>query len=598
MTLTTTQKLALFRSDSPAPQRVNAAEDALVMMVDDEPINIEMTQAFLEEVGYTRFCSTTDPAQALRILRVVRPHVILLDIQMPEVSGFDILQAMRADETLRHIPVIVLTGAIGPETKLKALELGASDFLNKPVDSSELVLRLRNTLAARAYQEHLTYYDRLTGLPNRQRCLDEIDRALRRAQRLQRTGALIQIDVDRFTQINEALGPSAGDTLLQQIAQRLAECVSAWSSRHNEVETFEVPQLSRLSADEFMIVLPQAQSIESVADFAAVLRESASTAAYQIGGHEVFVTISQGVAMFPGDGSEVDQLLQHVGSAIHHAKEAGRNTCQFYAPELNARAVQHLSVENELRRAIERNEFCMYYQPKIDLQTGRLSGAEALIRWNHPERGLLGPGDFIPVAESANLIVPTGDWVIREVHRQAVAWQAAGLPAIMLSINVSARQFAQADFIENVTEVMGDRAMAGRLCFELTETSMMEKPESKLEGLNELRNLGLSLSIDDFGVGYSSFSYLRRMPIDELKIDKSFIDEVETSEDSAAIVVAIIAMAKSLGLATVAEGVETEGQARFLRANGCGDCQGYFFARPMPAADFEEKWLRTAPAVQ
>ncbi|MDB5804564.1 MAG: gmr 3 [Betaproteobacteria bacterium] len=566
------------------------------MMVDDEPINIEMTQAFLEEVGYTRFCSTTDPAQALRILRVVRPHVILLDIQMPAVSGFDILQAMRADETLRHIPVIVLTGAVDSDTKLKALELGASDFLNKPVDASELVLRLRNTLAARAYQEHLTYYDRLTGLPNRQRCLDEIDRALRRAQRLQRTGALIQIDIDRFTQINEALGPSAGDTLLQQIALRLADRVSVWSASHTNPETFEVPQLSRLSADEFMIVLPQLQSIGSVADLAASLREAASTPAYQIAGHEVVVTVSQGVAMFPGDGSEVDQLLQHVGSAIHHAKQAGRNTCQFYAPELNARAIQHLSVENDLRKAIERNEFCIYYQPKIDLATGHLSGAEALIRWNHPERGLLGPGEFIPVAETVNLIVPTGSWVIREVHRQAVAWHTAGLPAIMLSINVSARQFAQADFIENVRRVMAGGGMAGHLCFELTETSMMEKPESKIEGLKELKNLGLSLSIDDFGVGYSSFSYLRRMPIDELKIDKSFVDEIESSEDSAAIVIAIIAMAKSLGLATVAEGVETEGQARFLRENGCGDCQGYFFARPMPAIEFEEQWLRKTAA--
>jgi diguanylate cyclase (GGDEF)-like protein len=377
-----------------------ALERALVMMVDDEPINIEMTQVFLQEFGFRNFSSTSNSSGALNLMRMIRPQVLLLDIQMPELDGFAILEEMRADPVLRYIPTIVLTSAIDSETKLRALELGASDFLNKPVDASELVLRVRNTLAARAHQEYLIHFDRLTGLPNRQRCLDEIERAIRRAGR--HGGAVMQIDVDRFTKINEALGPAAGDVLLKQIALRLGNCVSAWQDRGGETAFSEAPLLSRLDGDEFCVLLPSVRSIERVADFAARVGEI-GTVPYEIDGREIFVTLSVGVATFPGDGDKVDSVIRHVGSAMHKAKEAGRNTCRFYAPDLNAQALKHLSLEAELRRAIERGELCMHYQPKVDVATGRLAGAEALVRWNHPRDGLLAPGHFIPIAEATGL---------------------------------------------------------------------------------------------------------------------------------------------------------------------------------------------------
>ena len=586
----------------PAGPAAFAAEQALVMMVDDEPINIDMTQAFLEEAGYRRFCSTTDSTRAIEMLRMERPHVLLLDIQMPQVDGFQILTAMRADPVLCHIPVIVLTSAIDAQTKLGALELGAADFLGKPVDASELVLRLRNTLSARAYQDYLAHFDRLTGLPNRQRCLDEIERAIRRADARGGIGAVIQIDVDRFKTINEALGPAVGDELLKQVADRVAGCMLGWHVRNRGPEFTDAPLLSRFDGDEFTVLLPEVDALENAADFAVSLRK-AGTLPYLLAGREVFVTLSGGIAMFPDDGDNVDSLIMHAGAAMHHAKQAGRDNCRFYAAEQNARALLHLSLEAELRHAIERGELCMYYQPKIDIATRRLTGAEALVRWNHPAKGFLPPAHFIPMAEATGLIVPLGEWVMKDVCRQVAAWQAAGLPDISVSINVAPQQFRQPHFIASVRRLLESAGVARHLCFELTETTMMDHPETKLEGLHELKQMGLRLSIDDFGVGYSSLSYLRRFPLDELKIDKSFIDEVESSEDSAAIVVAIIAMARSLGLAVVAEGVETRGQLEFLAARNCGECQGYLFSKPVSAQEFERTWLHSgrradgAPAV-
>ena len=599
-----------------------APERALVMMVDDETINIEMTQAFLEEAGYRRFCSTTDATRAIDLLRSSRPQVLLLDIHMPQVNGFEILAAMRADRGLRHVPTIVLTSAIDSATKLRALELGANDFLGKPVDPSELVLRLRNTLAARAYQEFLERHDRLTGLPNRQHCMEQVERALGDAALRGHAGAVLQIDVDRFKQFNEALGPAVGDELLKQVAQRLARCVaefrdavpvpgpgdefmrqmarrlaggSAADTGSPAVAPAGTASLSRFDGDEFTVLLPRVVNAERVVQFAARVRE-ACAAPYPIAGHELYVTMSVGIAMFPDDGRDVDSVVKHAGIAMHHAKQGGRDTCRFYAPELNARALQHLSVESELRRALTRDELVMYYQPKIETASGRLVGAEALVRWNHPQRGFLAPGHFVPIAESTGLIVPMGEWVLDAVCRQAERWQAAGLDPTTLSFNASAQQFAQPQFIQTVHRIIGRSALARHLCMELTETSMMANPQASLQALRELKEMGLKLSIDDFGTGYSSLSYLQRFPIDELKIDKSFVDGVLDDVDSAAIVVAIIAMAKSLGLSLVAEGVETAEQLAFLRDRGCDQCQGYLFSKPVPADEFARLWLKGAQA--
>ena len=563
--------------------------DALVMMVDDEPINIEVTQVHLEEAGYTHFVSTSEPRETLALLTEHRPDVLLLDLLMPGMTGFEILAEMEAANILKDVPTIVLTSSSDPATKLKALELGATDFLAKPVDSSELVLRLRNTLAAKAYRDRLANYDLLTGLPNRQTFMDRLAWAIRHATRYSQTGAVLQLGLDEFKRVNEALGPAVGDSMLQGVAERLEQALRATDTVGKLEQAGPRPSLSRLSGDEFTLLLPAVRAIEDVA-LVAERVSHAVAAPFDFAGHEIAITCSIGIAMFPNDGREADSVVQNAGAAMHHAKESGRNTARYYSSELNARALQKLSIANELRKAIERDELTLYYQPKIDIRRDAVLGAEALVRWQHPQRGLLSPGEFVPIAEENGLIVPLGEWVIRAACRQVMAWQSAGLEVPRISVNVSSHQFKRTHLAEVIGAILEETGATARyLCIEITEGVIMDNAQANLEMLRELKDKGIKLSVDDFGTGYSSLSYLHQFPLDEIKIDRSFI--LQITDAGSAVTSAIIAMARSLGLRVVAEGVETRTQLAFLEAEGCDEYQGYLKSQPLPAAEFTERFV-------
>ena len=565
--------------------------DALVMIVDDEPLNIELTQAYLQDAGFSRFVSTSEPATAIDLMLDQRPHVLLLDLNMPGVGGFEIMSRMRADAALRYIPIIVLTSADDAKTKLKSLAMGAMDFLAKPVDATELVLRVRNTLAAKAHQDYLVHYDVLTGLPNRQRAMDHLARAIARAKRRNAQGAVLHIDADRFKQVNEALGPGHGDSALQEMARRIERSLRDNAATPLADQEAVQPVVARFDGDQFMVLLPVVPSMESIADTAHRLLEACAPA-YHINGQELFITVSMGIGVFPNDGDEVDTLLKNVALALSHIKHAGRNSYKFFSPDLNARALQRLSLEAKLRQSLERGELELHYQPKFDVKAGHVTGAEALLRWHHPERGLLAPADFLMLAEETGLIVPIDHWVLRAVCDQGNAWQQAGLRPITLSANISRRQFREPRFVRLMREMLDATGQARHLRLEINEGAMTENAALALATLGQLKEMGLQLSIDDFGTGYSDLKHVKHSLVDEIKIDHSLITGLaEGKEEDEAIVTAIVMMAHALGLSVVAEGVAQQKELAFLNKIDCDECQGYLFSKPLAADAFAAIWM-------
>jgi diguanylate cyclase (GGDEF)-like protein len=559
---------------------------ARIMMIDDEPITLEVMREFLEEAGYASIVDTSDPEQAARLIAQEMPDLILLDLMMPVVTGFDILAWMRAEERYRHIPVIVLTSSTNAETKLRALEMGATDFLAKPVDASELALRIRNTLAAKVYLDRLAYIDSLTGLPNRRMFCDHLDWTLRQAQRHGRVGALLYLNVDQFKKINEALGPAFADAFLQEVGKRLEASVrDSDTVSHLGQDNF---QLSRMGGDEFAVLLAQTEKAEDAIHVANRLL-AAMRAPFHIAGRELFTSCSIGISAFPADGLERDLLLQNAGVAMHTVKQDGGDGYRYYSSDLNERSLQFLGLRSDLHKALQRDELRLYYQPKVDTATRRIVGAEALIRWQHAERGFIRPDEFIPLAEETGLIVPIGAWVIAQACRDIRAWQAQGLAIPRISVNVSGRQFGAPGFYDAVRAIIGEAGVdPSCITFEVTESILMKNAEESTALLREFKGMGVNLSMDDFGTGYSSLSHLRRFPLDELKIDRSFLLELggEDGGEDGALIVAIIALGHSLGLSIVAEGVETESQHAFLLRQNCDQCQGYLFGKPMPGEEF------------
>ncbi|HTS52722.1 MAG TPA: EAL domain-containing protein [Burkholderiales bacterium] len=582
---------ASAEAQSDTDSRSAPLRSSTVMMVDDDPIMLEVVQTYLEEAGYTSFVTTSEPRQAMDLFLQKRPDILLLDLMMPEVSGFDILARIRAHEELRYTPVIILTAESEPNTKLKALELGATDLLTKPVDPSELRLRLRNALAFKAYQDRLADFDALTGLPNRRKFHQAVDVALKNTQQ-SRACALLHIDLDRFKQINDTLGHRVGDKLLCAVAQLLdrtlcdAEATGWPGSREPEFKA----ALSRIgSGNGFAALLPNLHNLKKVDTAGSIARRvlAAFAEPFRIEGHELFVTASIGIAVSPADGQDAETLLKHAEMAMYQAKQRGRKTYEFFSGDMNAHALERLTLENQLRRAVERNEFVLYYQPKVDVSSGCITGAEALVRWKHPELGIVSPAKFIPIAEETGLIVEIGQWVLRAACAQIQAWMQRGLPPLSVSVNVSGVQFKQRKVWHAVRGALAHSALPpGQLMLELTESILMENATDSIEMLNELKEMGLKLAVDDFGTGYSSLAYLKRFPLDELKIDRSFVKGLPQERDDLAIVGAIIALARELNLRVVAEGVETKEQLEFLRSRDCAEYQGYLCSRPAPPEAF------------
>jgi len=433
--------------------------------------------------------------------------------------------------------------------------------------------------------EYLAHHDVLTGLPNRALLADRIEQALARARRENGAMAVMFLDLDGFKAINDTAGHQVGDLLLAEIANRLRAAVR----EHDTV--------ARLGGDEFAIILEGTKSMSSVGGIARKLLYSLASPVH-VEGADLYVTTSIGISRFPRDGEDVHTLLRKADSAMYRAKEAGKNTFRFYSQLEGDEDAQRLELEQQLRRAIERREFALFFQPQMSIDTGTVVGCEALIRWNHPTQGLVMPSVFVPVLEESGLIVEVGDWVLREACRQARGWRLAGLPTLRIAVNVSARQFSKRDLVGDVARILDETGTEPRLLhIEITEGTIAAKFERSVEIMKKLNALGVKIAVDDFGVGYSSLNYLKRLPIHSLKIDRSFIHDVTTDQNDAAIARTIIALAHNLGLDVIAEGVETLEQMFFLSRQGCNEVQGYLVGQPMPPERFAE-WLRDNPRVR
>ena len=492
----------------------------------------------------------------------------ILDAASRETIPNPMEEAVGQDRTV-HLPTnCILIRRDGFEIPI---EDSVAPIHNREGQPTGAVIVFRDVRAARAMALQMTHsaqHDFLTGLPNRMLLNDRVSQAIALAQRHMKKVAVLFLDLDGFKHINDSLGHPIGDKLLQSIAKRLVDCVRGSDT------------VSRQGGDEFVVLLSEmGQSDEAAITARRMLQAVAE--AHSIDRHDLHVNTSIGVSVYPDDGLDAETLIKNADTAMYQAKENGRQNYQFFKPAMNVRAVERQSIEESLRRALERREFALHYQPKVNLRTGEVTGAEALIRWTHPTRGPISPGQFIPVAEDCGLILPIGKWVLREACKQARAWVDAGLHLATIAVNISAVEFRDENFLEGVFGILKDTGLDPKsLELELTESVLMKRAESTESILKTLRTRGVQVAVDDFGTGYSSLSYLRRFPIDALKIDQSFVRHITTTPDETTIVTAVISMGRSLKMRVVAEGVETQEELVFLQAHQCDEAQGYYFSPP------------------
>lgn len=531
--------------------------------------------------------------EALELLRGEKFDLILSDIQMNGMSGLEMVpHALRRDP---DTVVIMISAERAIESAVEAMRAGAFDYVTKPFDLRHVEAAVRRALEHRALREakrryevyleemierrtaevdHLSHHDALTGLPNRALFEDRLAQALLSAQRSKQRLAILSLNLDRFKLINDTLGPAAGDELLRRVAERVSACVREGDS------------VARYGSDEFALLLTQVGEAEDVIEISRRVLE-AFKQPFRCNGHTLYLTTSAGVSIYPEDGKDAHTLLKNAGAALHRAKWQEGNTCQLYTADLNAKALRRLTLGSYLRQALEREEFEVHYQPQVKVDDFRIVGAEALVRWRHPELGMVSPAEFIPLAEETGLIVPLGEWVLRAACGQIREWHGDGANHLCIAVNLSPRQFRQPDLIGMVERALAETGLDARyLELELTEGSVMTDPRKAAATLRELRLMGIGVAIDDFGTGYSSLSHLKSFPLTTLKIDKAFLSDAVTNPADAAIVGAIVALARSLDLRVKAEGVETEEQLEFLRALECDEAQGYLFGMPLPAQEF------------
>ena len=691
-----------------------------ILIVDDDEMGRVLTRVALEQSGF-EVCEAQDGSELSSSFERHRPDLILLDVLMPGMDGYDACALLREDPLGAHVPVLMMTGLDDVESINRAYEAGATDFVTKPVNHDLLGHRIRYMLRAkstadelRASESRLTlaqriarlgdwsadmsgrllrwstntadvigipsgmqvhditelaayvvdddrarlleafahaastresfvcefrarvadeeprnihlvamldrsngaerfvgtlqdiserrraeqqihrlaYFDDVTDLPNRAAVRAQIVRALGPASRNKRVLAVMAVDLDHFQRINDTLGFGAGNDLLRTVGARFRHCLRISDAMAREAEPAG-NVLGRAAGDEFVVLLPEIATAEDAAVVARRLRTTLANPV-EIDGREIYITASIGISVYPDDGTGADDLLRHADAALAQAKREGRDCYQFFTSQLNARAFKRMTVEMQLRGALERNELAVFFQPKIRADDGGIAGFEALVRWNHPDLGRVSPGEFIPIAEETGLIVPIGDWVLAQACRQLLAWDAAGHPPFRCAVNLSAGQFRAEKLSERLARVVAQNGLdPARIDLELTESILMEDADIAVRTLEDLKAHGFGIAVDDFGTGYSSLSYLKRLPIDVLKVDQSFVRDLPGDSEDAAIVRTVISMARSLGLHTVAEGVETEAQQAFLQAEGCDQLQGYLFSAPLPATEIDT-WLKAS----
>lgn len=569
--------------------------DARILIIDDEQIIRDVLCSVLNERYY---CTEAGSAEeALSLLRHETFDLVLSDINMGDMSGLEMIPHVQA--ATRNTVVMMISGESGIESAIEAMRLGAFDYIVKPFDVRRVEAAVRRALDHHSLLEskyrhenhleemvkqrtaelnHNANYDSLTDLPNRILFEDRLTQALVYAKHHNQIVAVLFLSVDRFKKIHDTLGYALGCRVLQEVAERLARCKHLGST------------VARFEGDEFALLLTLIDGME-VKDVVATIYQvnESFKAPFALDNHDVFVTSSIGISLFPDDGKDAPTLLKNAGAALYRAKEQGGNNYQFYTSDMNAKALRRLILEGNLRRALDRDEFEIHYQPQLDMETGLIVGMEALVRWRHPESGLISPGEFIPLAEDTGLILPLGEWVLRKACAQNKMWQDEGLTPIVASVNLSARQFQQLNLSHVVARILVETKIDPHyLGLELTESAIMKNAAAAVVTLGDLKRMGVRISIDDFGTGYSSLAYLKRLPIDDLKIDSSFVRDVTTTSDDAALVEAIITLAHNLRLKVIAEGVETISQLEFLARHSCDEWQGFLYSKPLPAVDFQK----------
>jgi diguanylate cyclase (GGDEF)-like protein len=605
-----------------------------VLIVDDTPANVGILVEYLED-RQVRVAVAQEGEEGLARAEFVQPDLILLDVMMPGMDGFETCRRLKASAATRDIPVIFMTALTETPDKLAGFAAGGVDYVTKPFQIDEVWARVTTHLALRSAQKRLAeqntqlqqeialrrraeadlqaandllearvaertaelvstnarleqkiadynqaerridfmaHHDALTGLPNRLLLEDRINQAIAQARRHQEEMvAQLHIDLDHFKTINDSLGDRIGDRLLQAVAARLQECTRVGDS------------LGCLGGNAFGICLAALRSSNDAALVASKILESLSRP-FHVEDHELHVTASIGVGLFPSDGGDAAALLRAANAAMYKAKQTGRGNYQFFTAALHEAAKRRMATTNRLRQALAHDEFCVYYQPQVDMESGRIFSAEALLRWTPPGKAPRSCVDFIAIAEETGIIVPIGEWVLRQACAQLKRWRDGGHPDMRIAVNLSARQFTQANLTEFVAQVLHDTDIpADALELELTESLTMQPSDDNLAVMHRLNNMGVQLSIDDFGTGYSSLAYLQNFPIHALKIDRSFVIGINEETHDAAIVTAIIAMAHSLHLNLIAEGVDRPEHVSFLTAHGCLAAQGYYYSQPVPA---------------
>lgn len=537
-----------------------------ILIVEDESIIAEDMADSLIALGYRVTGIVYSGEEALESAAKERPDLVLMDVNLQgEIDGITAAEEMRSRF---QIPVVYLTAYADDNTLRRVNATKPFGYIVKPFEEKNLHTTIQLAL-------HRHQYDSLTNLPNGSFLREQLSRILENHKQLRGVIPVVTLSLDRINRINSTLGHDIGNFVICSIAQRLNNC--------NE----QINIVARLESAEFSIVIEPVKEKQDAVNIAQSILEIVAQAIL-VESCEVYVTASIGISLYPWDGSDADELLKNAYTAMYHAQEKGGNNYQFHAANTANYSMNKLSKESSLRNALKRSEFEVYYEPKVAIKTGKIVGAEALVRWNHPEMGRVSPGEFIPMAEEMGLIAPLGEWVLETACKQTKAWQAQGLGPLRVAVNVSARQFEQKNITERVSEILTETGLDPKyLELELTESLVLEDETAVFQAFNVWKTLGIRVAIDDFGTGYASLSYSKRFPFDVIKIDKSFIRNITEDRQNAAITIAIIQMAHCMNMTVVAEGVEDEQELAFLCAHDCDEIQGYFFSKALPKADFE-----------
>jgi diguanylate cyclase (GGDEF)-like protein len=562
-------------ADEAADASSSAQQVSRILIADDDRTMRFALQDILEKDGYIIDLAGTGQ-QAVTICKRQMADLILMDAVMPEMDGFEACKTIRSLPHGTEVPILIITALENEHSVELAFSIGANDFIPKPINFTVLRKRIAHLLKASQSQRtlnRLAYHDPLTNLANRAQFMEHLNRVIKATGHQPNLHAVLFLDLDRFKLTNDTMGHDVGDQLLKAASERIQGCVR------------KEDMVSRFGGDEFTLLLAHIASPQIVAAVADKICTAISKP-FALMDQEFYISSSIGISLYPADGTDSGLLIKHADTAMYRAKKQGNTYC-FYEDSMEFAVSSKLRLESDLRRALQRNEFFLHYQPQIGLGGNRIIGAEALIRWQHPELGLIPPDEFIPVAEEIGLIEAIGDWVLREACRQNKIWQQSGFPHLTIAVNVSARQLEQDSFADRVIEIVNQAGLAPQyLELELTESLFIRNPEKKRDLLARLKEAGMQISIDDFGTGYSSLNQLKHFSFDKLKIDKSFVANIMHDTDAAAIVLVIISIAKILKFKVIAEGVETTQQAEYLLRNDCDQAQGYLFGKPMSAEKF------------